>query len=69
MDCRLVFRSWRASIEFVIALEEDLQVAAGEPIGQGNIADGRMQPHVVLMVNEALEKVEWYPAGKAGSQA
>ena len=42
--------------EFAITLEEDLEVAAGEPISRGNIADGRVQPHGVVMGNEALDK-------------
>ena len=49
-----------SEFEFAIALGEDLEVTAGEPIGRGNIADGRVQPHGVVMVNEALEKLLWY---------
>jgi hypothetical protein len=45
-----------SEFEFAISLGEDLEVAAGEPISWGNIADGRVQPHPVVMVNEALDK-------------
>ena len=31
-------------------------MAAGETISWGNIANGRVQPHSVVMVNEALDK-------------
>jgi hypothetical protein len=39
-----------------IALSEDLELAAGETISWGDIANGRVQPHSVVMVNEALDK-------------
>jgi hypothetical protein len=45
-----------SEFEFAIALGEDVEVAPGKPIGRGNIADGRMQPHGVVMVNEAFNK-------------
>jgi hypothetical protein len=45
-----------SEFEFVIALDEDLEMAAGEPISRGNIADGRMQLHGVVMVDEVLDK-------------
>jgi hypothetical protein len=44
-----------SEFEFTIALREDLEVAACETIGRGNIADGLVQRHSVLMVNEALD--------------
>ena len=50
--------------EFAITLEEDLEVAAGEPISRGNIADGRVQPHGVVMGNEALDKASGILLGK-----
>jgi len=53
-----------SEFEFVIALDEDLEVAAGEPISRGNIADGRMQPHGVVMVNEVLDKSSAILLGK-----
>ena len=40
-----------SEFEFAIALGEDLEVAAGQSIGRGNIADGRVQPHRVVVVN------------------
>jgi hypothetical protein len=46
-----------SEFEFAVALGEDLKVAASEPIGRGNIADGRVQPHGVVMGNEALDKL------------
>jgi len=49
-----------SEFEFAIALGEDLKVTAGEPIGRGNIADGRVQPHGVVMVNKALDKLLGY---------
>jgi hypothetical protein len=45
-----------SEVEFTIALGEDLEMAAGETISWGNIANGRVQPHSVVMVNEALDK-------------
>ena len=45
-----------SEFEFAISLDEDLEVAAGEPISRGNIADGRVQPHGVVMGNETLDK-------------
>ena len=53
-NCRLVL-VLASEFEFAIALREDLKVAAGEPIGRVNIADGRVQPHRVVMGNEATE--------------
>ena len=58
-----------SEFEFAIALGEDLQVAAGKPIGRGSVADGRMKPHGVVMVNEALDKPSGILLSKAGSQA
>ena len=34
-----------SEFEFTIALGEDLEMAAGETISWGNIANGRVQPH------------------------
>jgi hypothetical protein len=45
-----------SEFEFAISLGEDLEVAAGEPTSRGNIADGRVQPHAVVMVNETLDQ-------------
>jgi hypothetical protein len=45
-----------SEFEFTIALGEDLEMAAGETISWGNIANGRVQPHSVVIVNEALDK-------------
>ena len=49
-----------SEFEFAIALGEDVEVAPGKPIGRGNIADGRVQPHGVVMVNKALDKLLGY---------
>jgi hypothetical protein len=57
-----------SEFEFTIALGEDLQVAAGEPIGRGNIADGRMKPHGVVVVNEALDKSSGILLGKRAAR-
>ena len=53
-----------SEFEFAVALDEDLEVAAGKPISRGNIADGRMQPHGVVMVNEVLDKSSAILLGK-----
>ncbi len=53
-----------SEFKFAIALGEDLEVAAGEPIGRGNVADGRVEPHGVVMVNEALDKSSAILLGK-----
>src|ERR1700694_4198224 len=53
-----------SEFEFAISLEENLEVAAGESIGRGNITDGRVQPHGVVMVNEALDKSSAILLGK-----
>jgi len=53
-----------SEFEFAIALGEDLEVAAGKPISWGNIADGRVQPHSVVVVNEALDKASAILLGK-----
>ena len=53
-----------SEFEFAIALDEDLEVAAGESISRGYIADGRMQPHGVIMVNEVLDKSSAILLGK-----
>jgi hypothetical protein len=45
-----------SEFEFTIALGEDLELAPGETISWGDIANGRVQPHGVVMVNEALDK-------------
>ena len=50
------FPVFASEFELTIALGEDLEMAAGETISWGNIANGRVQPHSVVMVNEALDK-------------
>ena len=57
-----------SEFEFAIALEEDLLVAASESIGRGNIADGRMQTHGVVMVNEALDESSSILLGKRAAR-
>ena len=37
-----------SEFEFTIALGEDLEMAAGETISWGNIANGRVKPHSVV---------------------
>ena len=53
-----------SEFEFAISLDEDLEVAAGESISRGNITDGRVQPHGVVMVNEAIDKSSAILLGK-----
>jgi hypothetical protein len=53
-----------SEFEFAISLDEDLEVAAGEPISRGNMTDGRVQPHGVVMLNEALDKPSGIRMGK-----
>ena len=53
-----------SEFEFAISLGEDLELTAGEPISWGNIADGRVQPHSVVVVNEALDKSSAILLGK-----
>ena len=53
-----------SGFEFAIALGEDLEVAAGKAISWGNIADGRVQPHSVVVVNEVLDKSSAILLGK-----
>ena len=55
-DCRLIFRFWRASSSLRSRSAKMSRWAPGKPIGRGDIADGRMQPHGVVMVNEAFNK-------------
>ena len=57
-----------SEFEFAIALGEDLEVAAGESSGRGNVADGRMQPHGVVVVNEALDKSSGILLGKRAAK-
>ena len=56
-----------SEFEFAISLDEDLEVAAGEPISRGNIPDGRVQPHGVVMGNEALDKSSCILLGKGAA--
>jgi hypothetical protein len=44
-----------SEFEFSISFVEDREMAAGKPISRGHIADGRVQPHAVVMVNETLD--------------
>jgi hypothetical protein len=53
-----------SEFKFAISLGEDLEVAARKPISRGNIADGRVQPHGVVMVNEALDESSGILLGK-----
>ena len=53
-----------SEFEFTITLGEDLQVTGSEPISRGNIGDGRMQPHGVVVVNEAFDKASGIVLGK-----
>jgi hypothetical protein len=39
-----------SEFEFAISLDEDREVAASEPISRGNISDGRVQPHGVVVL-------------------
>ena len=42
-------------------------MAAGEPISRGDIADGRMQSHGVVMGNEARDKSSCILLGKGAA--
>jgi hypothetical protein len=44
-----------SEFEFAIALGEDLDTTAGEPIGWSSMADWRVQPNCIVMVDEALD--------------
>ena len=53
-----------SEFEFAITLGEDLEMAAGKPIGWSNIADGRVQPHCIVIVNKAFDNSNAVRLGK-----
>jgi hypothetical protein len=63
-DCRLIFRFWRASSSLRSRSEKILQVTASKPIGRDKVADGRVEPHSVIMVNKALDESSAVLLGK-----
>jgi hypothetical protein len=45
-----------SEFEFAITLCEDLDVVAGEPIGWTNIANGRVESHGIVVIDETLDE-------------
>jgi hypothetical protein len=62
------FSDLASEFEFTISLGKDFAVAAGEAMGRGDIADGRVESDGIVMLNEALDEPSGILVGKRAAR-